>query len=224
MVSSGNDQVLFAAIQGGDRPGVERLIGQDPALAQARDENGLSAVLMALYYNHPEIAAFLVERGAHLDIFEASAVSDMERVRHLVDAQPGLVNAVARDGFQPLGLAAFFGHLDVARFLLERGAEVNSPSDNGLYVTPLHSAAANRHLEIARLLLEHDAMVNAAQADDFTPLHAAAQNGQLEMVMLFLDYGADVRAESSDGQTPIHFARQSKNEDVIRLLQARLEE
>jgi ankyrin repeat protein len=223
MSSSVDDQALFTAIQAGDRPGVKKLIGQNPALVQSRDENGISAVLMALYYNHPEIASILVEGGAHLDIFEASAVGNLGRVHQLVDAQPGLANAVAKDGFQPLGLAAFFGHLEVARFLLEMGAEVNSPSDNGLHVMPLHSAAANRHLEIARLLLEHGAMVNARQADDFTPLHAAAQNGQLEMVKLLLYNGADIMAASSGGETPLYFALRSKNADVIHLLQTRLE-
>jgi ankyrin repeat protein len=159
-----------------------------------------------------------------LDIFEASEVGNLERARQLIDAQPGLVNAVAKDGFQPLGLAAFFGHLDVARISLQRRAEVNSPSDNGLHVMPLHSAAANRHLEIDRRLVEQDAMVNARQADDFTPLHAVAQNGQLEMVKLFLDYGADVRAASSGGQTALDFAQQAKNEDVIHLIETCLEQ
>jgi uncharacterized protein len=223
MISSENEQALFTAIQTGDLTGAKKLVSQDPALVQARDDNGLSTVLMALYYHQPELASFLVERGAHLDIFEACAVGKLERVRQLVDAQPGLVNAMAKDGFQPLGLAAFFGHTDVVHFLLERGAEVNSASDNGLRVMPLHSAAANRNLEIARLLLEHGAIVNARQADDFTPLHAAAQNGQVEMVRLFLGYGADVWAESRKEKTVLDFALESKNEDVIRLIQSCLE-
>jgi ankyrin repeat protein len=129
-----------------------------------------------------------------------------------------------KKGFQPPGLAAFFGHLDVARFLLQRGAEVNSPTDNGLHVMLLHSAAANHHLEIARLLLEQGAMVNARQADDFTPLHATAQNGQLEMVKPFLEYGADVRAASGGGQTVLDFTQLSKNEDVIHLIETCLDQ
>jgi uncharacterized protein len=222
MDPSGNDQAVFKAIQGGDRLGVEKLLEQHPALVDARDENGVSAVLMALYYNQPEIASILVERGARLDIFVASAVGNLERARQLVDAQPGLVNAVAKDGFQPLGLAAFFGRLEIVRFLLERQAEVNSPSRNAMRVMPLHSAAANRHLEIARLLLEHGAMVNARQADDFTPLHAAAQNGQLELVNLLLDYGADIWAANAGGQTALDFARLSGNEAVVQFLEDHL--
>lgn len=224
MSPTGNEVGLIKAIQGGDHARVEKLLELEPALVGSVDENGLSAVLVALYNNHPEIASILVERGARLDIFAACAAGNLERVCQLVDAQPGLANAVAKDGFQPLGLATFFGHLDVARFLLQRGAEVNSPSDNGLHVMPLHSAAANCHLEIARLLLEEGAMVNARQADDFTPLHAAAQNGQLEMVKLLLDYGADVRAASGSGQTALDFAQQSKNEDVIHLIETLLDQ
>jgi uncharacterized protein len=138
----------------------------------------------------------------------------------LLDASPELVNAVAGDGFQPLGLAAFFGQDEVVRLLLMRGAAVDSPSHNLMRVMPLHSAAANRHLEICRMLLENGAPVNATQADDFTPLHEAAQNGQLEMVRLLLDYGAEVNVRKTDSLTPLTLAVQYGHVEVVELLKA----
>ena len=70
-------------------------------------------------------------------------------LRELLDEDPSLANAWAEDGFQPLGLASFFGHVEAARLLVERGAEVNSASRNDFKVMPLHSAAATGDPEVA---------------------------------------------------------------------------
>ena len=129
-----------------------------------------------------------------LDIFEAAAVGRTARVRELLDEDPSLANAWAEDGFQPLGLASFFGHVATARLLVERGAEVNSASRNDMKVMPLHSAAAaddpEARYEIAKLLLEAGAEPNARQQDDFTPLMAADQSGDERLGQLLEEHGA----------------------------------
>ena len=89
--------------------------------------------------------------------------------KSILKRKPKLLNEFAPDGFQPLGLAAFFGHTEVVRFLIESGADVDTPSRNGLKVTPLNSAAAGRHYEIAMLLLERGANPNMRQSGDFVP-------------------------------------------------------
>jgi uncharacterized protein len=133
--------------------------------------------------------------------------------------QPELVSAYAPDGFQPLGLAAFFGHADVAELLVNRGAPVNSPSRNAMRVMPLHSAIANQRTKIVQLLLDHGADVNAAQADDFTPLHEAAQNGMLDVTQWLLDRGAQVNPRlKSNSQTPLALAIEHQHEAVAELL------
>ncbi len=209
---------FLAAVQKGDLEQVTQLLAQQPDLASAHTDSGLSAVLLAAYYGHPGIARLLAGRRSDLDIFEASAVGDLERVKALVSARPGLANAFAPDGFQPLGLASFFGHYEVALFLVERGAEVNSPSRNSQKVMPLHSAAASRSLEIARLLLEHGADPDSRQLDDFTPLHEAAANGQLELVSLLLAHGADVNLSQKPGQTALDFAQKAGHQEVVEYL------
>ena len=95
-----------------------------------------------MYYGQPAVGNLLVARGATLDVFSAAAAGQLEKVQELVAAEPDLANAYAEDGFQPLGLAAFFGHADVVRFLLAHGSQVNSPSRNDQHVMPLHSAVA----------------------------------------------------------------------------------
>src|SRR5512139_1229203 len=161
-------QDFWAAVQAGNIAEVTQRLDAEPALVNARDENGLSAVLTAAYYREPDIARLLVQRGAELNVFEACTVGELPRVKALLERQPDLINAYAPDGFQPLGLAAFFGHADIVEFLLEKGAQVHSPSRNAMRVMPLHSAIANQRAHIVWLLLDHGADVNASQADDFT--------------------------------------------------------
>jgi ankyrin repeat protein len=154
----------------------------------------MSELLQAVYEGNQARADELLAAEPELDVFEAAAVGKTERLRELLDEDPALANAWATDGFQPLGLACFFGHVEVARLLVERGAEVNSASRNEMRVMPLHSAAATRdaetRYELAKLLLEHGADPNARQQDEFTPLMAADQHADERLEELLLEHGA----------------------------------
>jgi ankyrin repeat protein len=209
---------FIEAIQEGNIRLIEQMLDDNPDYLQAQS-GGVSPVLTAIYYGENAIAELLIERGAPLNVFEASASGRLDRVRTLLDENGPLANAFAPDGFQPLGLASFFGHLPVVELLLERGAAVNSPSQNAQRVMPLHSAVAGRHYEIAKLLLERGADANAAQADGFRPLHGAAENGQREMIELLLEHGADKALAQAQGETALDIARKrGHSEDILALL------
>lgn len=154
----------------------------------------MSELLQAIYRGDQARADELLAADPELDVFEAAAVGRTKRLEELIDEDPSLANAWAEDGFQPLGLASFFGHLDAARLLVERGAEVNSASRNDFKVMPLHSAAATGdpevRYELAKLLLEHGADPNARQQDDFTPLMAADQHEDKRLRALLIEHGA----------------------------------
>lgn len=154
----------------------------------------MSELLQAIYRGDRARADELLAGDPELDVFEAAAVGRMERLRQLLDDDPSLANAWAEDGFQPLGLASFFGHVQAAKLLLERGAEVNSASRNDFEVMPLHSAAATGdsevRYELAKLLLEHGADPNARQQDEFTPLMAADQHEDARLRALLVEHGA----------------------------------
>lgn len=209
---------FFNAIKKGERQAVKAMLAEDDTLIDAREPGGFSAVLTALYYQQPEIANLLIDRGAVLDIFEASAAGRASIVAEMLDGHPDLAAAWALDGFQPLGLACFFGHTDLVELLLKRGAPVSEPSRNPLQVQPINSAVAGQHLEIARLLLDHGANPNAVQGEGFTPLHGAAQNGQNEMIELLLSRGANPTAKTSKGQTPREMAIESGHPEAAALL------
>src|SRR5688572_1456654 len=148
---------FLEAVKKGDRASVDRMLEADPTLASAKDENGTSAVLLAHYYGKADVAAALLSRAPMLDVFEAATAGDAKRVATLIEADGSLADAVARDGYSPIGLASFFKRPDVVRVLLKHGAKPSVPSrDQGF--TPLHSAVATdageATAEIVRLLLE----------------------------------------------------------------------
>lgn len=211
-------QDMLEAVKAGDVTKVKALLESDPALVNARDESGNSAILLAVYYGRKNVVEAVLARDPGLNIFEAAAVGDVDRVVALTEDDPDRVNAFSHDGFTPLGLASFFGHKDAVETLLEQGAEVNVTSQNKMKVMPLHSAVANRHVGIAEVLLTHGADVNAAQQDGFTPLHEAAQNGQEDMVALLLAHAANVDAKKDDGQTPLAIALAEGHDVVADLL------
>ena len=212
--------LLMDAIDGDHASRVRELVENHPSLAQARDANGVSAILHALYQGRREIAGILCEAGPPLNLFEAAAVGDLDRVRTLTQADPNLVHAVSPDGFTPLHLAVFFGQAPVARELVARGAPLDKVSDNAMRVTPLHSAVAGQDQEAITTLVEAGAEVNVRQRHGWTPLHSLAQQGDARMTDLLLARGAQPDARNDDDKTAADLARANGHEELAQRLGA----
>ena len=205
------------AIKRDDAEQMRALLCDDPSLAAARTADGLSVLTTAAYHGRKTIMELLLATGPHLDIFEASTVGRADRVRELLDegASPA---TVSQDGFTPLHLAAFFGHPETVRLLLDRGAEVDPVSDNDLRVRPLNSAAAGGHGKVVALLLEHGAAVDGPEGAGFTPLHVAAENGDVESARLLLAAGANPERHTDDGRSAADMASARGHAGVLALL------
>ena len=181
----------------------------------------VSPILDALYHGRVDDAErLLAAAGADtLTIHEAAAMGSVARIAALLDDDPAAVNAWAVDGFQPLGLAAFFGRREAVELLLARGGEVNTHARHPFHVAALHAALAGPQPNIARLLVDAGADVNARQQAGIAPLHETAQNGDLELTQLLLDHGADPSAVNDQGRTPAATAREHGHEAVAQLLE-----
>src|ERR1700726_4540386 len=122
---------FFDAIRAGDSGKVRSLLDADPEIASVRDPNGVSAVLTSIYTGRSEVRDLLLQRGAVLEIHDAAAAGKLERVKEFVEKNFPLPKSYSPDGFPIVALACFFGHLDVARYLAEKGADLNAAASNG---------------------------------------------------------------------------------------------
>ena len=209
---------FFDAIKQGNRYEVERQLIVDPSLIHVREE-GLSPIMIAAYHGQADIASFLADKTVALTIFEAAATGKINNILRMLARDPQLVNAYAEDGFQPLGLADFFGHLESAEYLVKAGAPVNSSSRNPLNATPLQSAAAAGHVRIVEMLLKNRAEPNVQEQGGYTPLHAAAQNGDQATIRALLRGGADLTMRAANGKTPLDLALEAGHGEAAKLLQ-----
>jgi ankyrin repeat protein len=116
----------------------------------------------------------------------------------------------------PLHLASQQGYDDVARLLLEYGADATARTRHGS--TPLHFALGGRHDGVVRLLLQYDMDTTAQDEDGWTTLHLASQHGYEDVARVLLRHGADADARDNDDCTPLHWASQQNHLEVVRVL------
>src|SRR5436190_20208166 len=121
---------LIELVKAGELGKVRALLSANFLLASQRLANGESPLMAALYRGHHDIVDAIIDAGAEIDVFAAAATGRMADLRRTTT--DATVNSFAYDGWTPLHLAAFFGHLDAARFLLDAGADVDAVSENAL--------------------------------------------------------------------------------------------
>jgi ankyrin repeat protein len=210
---------LIAAVQAGDAGRMRELLASDQSLAEARDENGVSALMLSRYHGAPdEVTSALREARTDIDLFEAATLGEVERVEELLNQTQDLLNARSPDDATALHFAAFFAQPEAAKVLVHRGADVRAVSRTFGNVTALHSAAAGGSAEIVRTLLIAGADPNARQNGGFVALHSAAQNGDAQMVRHLLEHGADPRLATDDGRTALSIAEEQGHDEVAVLL------
>lgn len=208
-------EAFIEAIKTSDIQAVKKMIAADSTLADVKTDSGVSAILFSAYYGQLEISHLLRQHCTQLDIFEAAALGDEHAITQILATQPEVIDSFAPDGFTPLGLAAYFGHLSVVSLLISHNADVNRAANNPQQVTPLHSAVSRHHLQIAQVLLSNGADANARQQQGISPLQQAAHGGHLEMVKLLLDHGADANLTDDQGKTALDYAREDGHTVVV---------
>ena len=211
---------IFAAIQSGDKQKIRDLLVRDPSQAAARNQQGLSALMLALYMRQREIADLLLSANPPLDMFEAAALGNTDRIAALIKQDRTLANARSSDGFTPLHLACFFAQEAAAHLLLQNGAQPDAVANNAMKVMPLHSAAAGHSVALVRHLLAHGAPPNARQEAGWTALHEAAQSGNKEMIDALLQYGADPNLKNDKGISALQLATEKGHAEIARRLGA----
>jgi len=236
---------IWSAAAEGDLKAVKEHLAQGVDINAKEDKLDITALSLAALYDHAEIVAFLVQKGAD-------------------------VNARGDDGGTALHAAAFLGQYEVAKLLVQKGADVNAKKEDG--ETPISSTMADwgttefiagilqlkldrekveaGRAKIAKLLRQQGAQtdfagpvgndiwtaagagnieavkqhlakgvdVDAKNKDEATALHVAAFLGQYEVAELLIQKGADVNVSDDDGGTALHAAAFLGQYEVAKLL------
>ncbi|MDX1917133.1 MAG: ankyrin repeat domain-containing protein [Rickettsiaceae bacterium] len=156
------------------------------------------------------------QESVNRDLFEVIWANNIPKVIALIK-QGADVNAVDRYGNTALMEAARFARPEIARILIEQGADVNGART--VYgKTALMQAAYNGHNAITALLLERGADVNAADRCGNTALIEAAHYGYAKTTRLLIDAGAEVNATARNGQSALMWAAYYGYTQTTRLL------
>src|SRR5687768_14872317 len=134
--------------------------------------------------------------GRKSKFFDAIRVGDVEAVKKMLgEGMNPNTFKMLRD--RPLNEACAAGNLEMAKVLLEGGADINDGAIN--------RAAQAGHTEIVKLLIERGAELNKLVAG-MTPLHVAAMFKQLASIDVLIQAGARVNERGLHGRTPLFWA------------------
>ena len=221
-----------------------------------RSEHRAVAVADLVLPRCDDDAVSLDRRPGRIAGYEALEVAIVHRPDHLINHRqqirrtdgtialehstnrPVITRVIAEkdaDGRTALTEAAFYGRTEIAKMLLDKGADVFAKKNDG--ATPLTMAAS--HKEIAEMiqqeiqlleaagkgdnamvkeLLDKGAYVNMRDPEGRTPLTEATWNNHVETVKLLLDKGANPNASKVDGATPLSIAATKRYREIMELL------
>ena len=147
-----------------------------------------------------------------------AAVCGLQNIaKFLAIEHPGDLNSRGFDNEStPLHVASTYGHVEVARVLVEQGVDMAARNDEGF--SPLHVASKKGHVDVVRFLVEHGADMLARDNNESTPLHVASVPGHVDVARLLVEHGADISARDNGDVTPLHVASTNGHAEIVSLL------
>jgi uncharacterized protein len=107
---------------------LDQLLQENPTLSNAREKNGVSAIFLALCRGNKTVGLAIASKKPELDIFEASALGELERLKNTVNDDPFSIFSYSPDGVTALALAAYLGQKESVEYLVGKGADLNAIS------------------------------------------------------------------------------------------------
>jgi len=237
------DALFYSATAGGSKLLAEILLEEGVDFNIALNNDGVTPLMVAVIFERPDLARWLIEKGADPTIKTKSGQSllylacqpgNTELVKELIAA-----GANVQEGPNPLATAARFGRVETVEVLLAHGADVNAKGFEGM--TPLHMATANPagvllqkrlkevvtrsvppeedYAKVVELLLKHGAKVDILSNDGTAAVHAAAGHSGARVMRQLLEAGADPSLPTAKSKRgPLFFAAQSGRSETATVL------
>ena len=212
------EAIIYDHLKNKNTKGLIAELIKDPSLLTFVDSRGASLLMLSFYFKNQELSDYILSQRKPIDIYEAVIANDFVATKKFLKANKQFLNQHSKDGFTPLGFAAFFSRAQIAEYLINEGADVNIASNNDFKVAPIHSAVAAKSLLITQLLLDKGADPNVQQQSGVTPLHAAAHNNSIDIVKALLKAGANKDLKTNDGKSAVDFANEIDAKEIAALL------
>ena len=224
------ETILNTASFAGNFEVVKYLVNQIPSSVDSVDEGNRTPLHNAAHEGHLNIVKYLITEGhanvnpcdsnLRTPLHYACQNGHLSTLAFLVKECNSPINDRDEKGITPFLLAAFafFGRLNVVRFLVNENYNINSKDNNDQ--RPLHCAAQEGKFPVVEFLVScKECETEVIDKHGRTPLHYACQNGHLSTASLFIQNNlCSCELQDSQGSTPLHLAAYNDHLDVVKLI------
>ncbi len=162
------------------------------------------------------------EKTLSIKIRHAARANDFQTFVRLVNEDISQLNVITRPFGSWLHMAASFGRVDMVKYLLELGADINL-KERIFDGNALNLAASKGHTEVVLLLLENGAEMDVSQPER-NPLFGAIYGGSKEIVEILIKQGIDYRIRYTGKRMTdmgaIEFARERGQTEILNYLES----
>lgn len=149
------------------------------------------------------------------DVFETARKGDVATMEALCGSTAEILNEANAEGYTPLMLAAYYGHIEMTTYLVKNGAVIDGKSKYG---TPIMAATVKNNEAIVDLLLANGADPNIQDTNGKTALLYCSTFGLNTIAEKLLKAGATTNLKDNTGNKPLDYAILRQNETLIKLL------
>ena len=208
------DQVRFKytslhdAAESGDLLAIKVLI-RDGKDIEGGNPRKWTPLYLATLQGHVAAMRLLIQYGAKINTRTVSVrmTAQLKKYDHI---------NFAISGKTPLYAAAFGGHVESAKLLIEAGANLEIADENGC--TPLYVAVEEGHTAVVELLINAGANIEAANTYGNMPLHEAVWEEQTTVIEILLQAGANINTCDAFGKTPLCLAAALNRPKAAKML------
>ena len=159
-------------------------------------------------------------------LYYASLLGMFETIKYLLGCGVD-INIIGGPLATPLQAAAYAGHTDSVRLLLDHGADIDLMDlTYGFGNIALQAAAAHGHEDIVNMLLDHGANANLSGglwdncviAASASPVFDVPQAAACRIIERLINAGAEIESANESGGIALHEAARTDSSDIVEML------